>query len=112
MTSRNRKSLSLNEKRCNLKKVDENQHLKRVDLAKELGLPVSTLNTLIYKRKIIEESHHQSGSSASKKLRVQRGKLADVEKVLLRWFNQCRNVKILISGLLLMEALHKEFRRI
>ncbi|GBN53817.1 hypothetical protein AVEN_9747-1 [Araneus ventricosus] len=103
MTSRNRKSLSLKEKRCILKKVDENQHLKRVDLAKELGLPVSTLNTLIYKRKIIGESHHQSGSSASKRLRVQSGKLADVEKVLLRWFNQCRSVKIPISGLLLMK---------
>ncbi|GBL89946.1 Tigger transposable element-derived protein 6 [Araneus ventricosus] len=61
-----------------------------MDVAKELGLPISTLNTLIYKRKIIEESHHQSGSSASIKLRVQSGKLADFEKVLLRWFNQCR----------------------
>ncbi|GBM70533.1 Tigger transposable element-derived protein 4 [Araneus ventricosus] len=49
MTSRNRKSLSLEEKTYILKKVDENQHLKRVDLAKELGLPVSTFNTLIYK---------------------------------------------------------------
>ncbi|GBN81449.1 Tigger transposable element-derived protein 6 [Araneus ventricosus] len=88
---------------CILKKVGENQHLKRVDLAKELGLPVSTLNTLIYKRKIIEESHHQSGSSASKKLRVQSGKFADVEKGLLQWFNQCRSVKIPISGPLLME---------
>ncbi|GBO12743.1 Tigger transposable element-derived protein 6 [Araneus ventricosus] len=88
---------------CILKKVGENQHLQRVDLAKELGFPVSTLNTLIYKRKIIEESHHQSGSSASKKLRVQNGKFVDVEKVLLQWFNQCRSVKILISGPLLME---------
>ncbi|GBM01524.1 Tigger transposable element-derived protein 6 [Araneus ventricosus] len=50
MTSRNRKSLSLKEKMCILEKVEENKHLKRVDLAKELGLPVSTLNTLNYKR--------------------------------------------------------------
>ncbi|GBM48401.1 hypothetical protein AVEN_12003-1 [Araneus ventricosus] len=50
MTSRNRKSLSVKEKICVLKKVDRDQHLKRVDLAKELGLPVSILNTLIYKR--------------------------------------------------------------
>ncbi|GBN77833.1 hypothetical protein AVEN_18658-1 [Araneus ventricosus] len=101
MTSRSRKSLSLKEKVCILKKVYEKQHLKRVDLAKELRLPVSTLNTLIYKRKIIEESHHESGFSASKK--VQSGKFADVEKVLLQWFNQCRSVKIPISGPLLME---------
>ncbi|GBN52936.1 Tigger transposable element-derived protein 4 [Araneus ventricosus] len=38
-----------------------------------------------------------------KKLRVQSGKFADVEKVLLQWFNQCRSVKIPISGPLLME---------
>ncbi|GBL74098.1 Zinc finger protein 362 [Araneus ventricosus] len=50
MTPRYRKSLSLKEKMCILKKVVENQHLKRVDLAKELGLPDSTLKTLIYKR--------------------------------------------------------------
>ncbi|GBM44548.1 hypothetical protein AVEN_250532-1 [Araneus ventricosus] len=103
MTSRYRKSLSLKKKMCILKKVNENQHLKRVDLAKELGLPVSTLNTLIYKRQIIEESHHQSGSSARKKLRVHIRKFADVEKVFLQWFNQCRSVKIPISGPLLME---------
>ncbi|GBL94401.1 Tigger transposable element-derived protein 4 [Araneus ventricosus] len=30
-------------------------------------------------------------------------KFVDVEKVLLQWFNQCRSVKIPISGLLLME---------
>ncbi|GBL86301.1 hypothetical protein AVEN_132022-1 [Araneus ventricosus] len=76
---------------------------KRVDLTKELGSPVSTLNTLIYKHKIIEESHHQSRSSASKKLRVQSGKFAAVEKVLLQWFNQRCSVKIPISGPSLME---------
>ncbi|GBO40667.1 hypothetical protein AVEN_88016-1 [Araneus ventricosus] len=90
-------------KNVHLKKVDENQHLKGVDLAKELGLPVSALNTLIYKRKIIGESHHQSGSSAPKKLRVQSGKFAVVEKGLLQWFNQCRTVKIPIRGPLLKE---------
>ncbi|GBM91612.1 hypothetical protein AVEN_158583-1 [Araneus ventricosus] len=91
------------------KKGDENQHLQRVDLAKELGLPVSTLITLIYKHKIIEGSHHQDGSSASKKLRVQIRKLAVVEKMLLQWFNQCRRGKIPSSGLLLMEESARNF---
>ncbi|GBO42627.1 Tigger transposable element-derived protein 4 [Araneus ventricosus] len=49
MPSRNRNSLSLKEKMCILKRVDENEHLKRIRIAKELGLPVSTLNTLICK---------------------------------------------------------------
>ncbi|GBM45943.1 Retrovirus-related Pol polyprotein from transposon TNT 1-94 [Araneus ventricosus] len=63
------------ENMCILKKVDENQHLKRVDLAKELGLTVTTLNMLIDKHMIIEECHHQIGSMASKKLRFQSGKI-------------------------------------
>ncbi|GBM67426.1 hypothetical protein AVEN_219233-1 [Araneus ventricosus] len=103
MTSSNRKSLSWKKSMCSLKKVDENHRLKREDLAKELGLPVSTLNTLIYKRKIIDESHHQSRSSALKKLRVESGKFVDVEKVLLQRINQCRSVKIPISSPLLIE---------
>lgn len=36
----NRKSLSLGENMCIFKKVNENQHFKRVDLTKELGLSV------------------------------------------------------------------------
>ncbi|GBL81933.1 hypothetical protein AVEN_50521-1 [Araneus ventricosus] len=83
--------------------MDENQHFKRVDLVRQSGLPVSTLNTLIYKRKLIKESHHQSGSSASKKFRFQSGKFPDVEKVFLKWFNQCRSIKIPINGPLLTE---------
>lgn len=51
---------------CILKNADVIQHLKRANLMKELGLPVSALNTLIYKRKIIEENHNERGSSASK----------------------------------------------
>lgn len=79
--------------------MDEIQHLKRANLAKELGLPVSTLGMLIYKCKIIQENHRESGLSASKKLRVQSRKFFDVEKVV----NQYRSSRILISGPLLME---------
>ncbi|GBM29606.1 hypothetical protein AVEN_130084-1 [Araneus ventricosus] len=64
-------------------------------------LPFDTAREI--EHKIIEESHHQCGSSASEKLRVQSGKFADVEKVLLQWFKQYRSVEIPISGPLLME---------
>lgn len=44
--------------------MGEIQHLKRADLVKKLGSPVSPLNMLIYKRKVIEVNHHESGPNA------------------------------------------------
>lgn len=56
MASRKRRALSLEEKLTILRKVDENPTGKKVCVAKELGLTLSTLNSIITKRGKIEEN--------------------------------------------------------
>jgi CENP-B N-terminal DNA-binding domain/Tc5 transposase DNA-binding domain len=103
MSSRKRKALTLHDKLGFLKEVDSNPHMTKVDLAKKLCVPVSTLNTIIYKRKEIENNASACGSSSTKKLRVQAGKFSELEDVLVQFFNQCRAANKPISGPILIE---------
>lgn len=78
--SRNQKALTLKEKLDILSKVDENPRKKCVDLAPKLGLPVSTLKTIIGKREEIQKNFqvfgigvkHTRWSHGSKKYGQQR----------------------------------------
>lgn len=97
-TKRGRKALSLSDKLQIIKKVDENPQSKRGDLAKELNIPASTLCTIMSKRKFIEDSAASSGSSCSKKMRVQPGRHEDMETNLVDWFKQHRAAGMPISG--------------
>ncbi|KAH9359749.1 hypothetical protein HPB48_001678 [Haemaphysalis longicornis] len=56
MASRKRKALSLQEKLDIIRVVKENPTRKRVDIAKELGMTPSTLNSIVAKRGEIEEN--------------------------------------------------------
>lgn len=100
---RKRKALSLKDKIEILREVDKNNGLNRVQLAKQLNIPVSTLSTIVYNRKKIEENASACGSSVSKRLRVQAGKFSEVEDILLKFFIQCRAANIPVSGPMLIE---------
>ncbi|KAH7978870.1 hypothetical protein HPB49_007190 [Dermacentor silvarum] len=54
MASRKRKPLSIKDKLNILAAADRNPKRKRIDIANELGLPASTVNTVVSKRKEIE----------------------------------------------------------
>lgn len=101
--SRKRKALSLKDKIEILKEFDRSAGLTKVELAKKLDIPVSTLKTIVYDRKKIEDRAAACGSFASKKLRVQEGKFPEVEDILITFLTQCRASNIPVSGPLLME---------
>lgn len=103
MSERKKTSISIAEKMRILSVVNENRHRKRVDIAKELGIAPSTLNSIVAKAKQIEESASVLGVSASKRKRIQGGKHEDVEDCLLQWFRQHRAEGIPISGPMLCE---------
>lgn len=100
--SRKRKALSLKDKMEILKEFDRSTGTK-VELAKKLDIPVSTLKTIVYGRKKIEDSTAVCGSSSSKKLRIQEGKFPEVEEILITFLSQCRASNIPLNGPLLME---------
>lgn len=99
---RGRSALSLTDKLRIIKKVDDNPTAKKIDLAKELGIPKSTLFTIIAKRDEILDNASTSGSSCSKKKRVQQGRYEDMEECLLEWFKQNRAAGMPISGPILI----------
>ncbi|KAL1421042.1 hypothetical protein MTO96_023562 [Rhipicephalus appendiculatus] len=66
MASRKRKPLSIKEKLNILAVVDRNPKRKRIDIANELGLPASTVNTVVSKRKEIETNALVFGGATSK----------------------------------------------
>lgn len=96
-----RKALSIEEKIKILKDVDISSHLSRVQIAKNLNLPVTTLNGIIAKRDIILNSSVSGQSLKTKK--VKKGKYEDVEEKLMIWFKQSRSANIPISGTILKE---------
>lgn len=97
--SRKHKALTLKEKLDILSKVDENPRKKRVDLARELGLPVSTLNTIVGKQEVIQKI--QVFSAGVKQTRgAQHGKM---EQILLAWFKEVRAAGVNIDGTVVRE---------
>lgn len=98
--SRKRKALSLKEKLDVLAKVDENPQKKRVDLARELCLPVSTLNTIVGKREEIQKNIQVFGAGVKQTRGAQHGKM---EEVLLAWFREVRAAGVNVDGTVVRE---------
>jgi hypothetical protein len=48
---------TLEERLCIIEEVEKNPSEKRIDIAKQLGLPPSMLNMIIAKKKIREHAH-------------------------------------------------------
>lgn len=98
--SRKQKALTLKEKLDILSKVDENPRKKRVDLARELGLPVSTLNTIVGKQEEIQKKIQVFSAGVKQTRGAQHGKM---EQILLAWFKEVRAAGVNIDGTVVRE---------
>ncbi|KAG0445622.1 hypothetical protein HPB47_013420 [Ixodes persulcatus] len=98
--SRKRKALSFKEKLEILNRVDSEPKKKRSDLAKELGLPPSTLCTIVGQRDtILKNVRHFSGNVKQAKT-AQHVKLEDIP---LTWFKEVTAAGVNIDGKVLRE---------
>ncbi|KAL1437462.1 hypothetical protein MTO96_048850 [Rhipicephalus appendiculatus] len=100
MASRKRKALSLEEKLDVLHAVDKQPARKKVDIAKDLGLPPSTLNGIIAKRAEIEGNVALFGPKAKQ---ARGAKYGTLDETLLTWFRQARAAGINFDGSILRE---------
>ncbi|OUC40836.1 DDE superfamily endonuclease [Trichinella nativa] len=76
--------------------VDENPNMKRIDIARMMKIPSSTLNTILAKRTTLESACNDGNSSTRKRIRS--GNFAELEEVLLKWFKQVRTSNIPVDG--------------
>lgn len=95
-----RRTFSLAEKLDIIKHVDSNPGKTRAAIARDLEIPVTTLNLIVSSReKIINEC--STHSSTVKKIRV--GKNEEVNEKLLEWFRQVRSQNVPVNGTILRE---------
>jgi hypothetical protein len=73
-----------------IEEVEKNPSEKRIDVAKQLGLPPSTLNTIIAKKKEIREQADKYGTSAKKRKTGKVSTYSELENVLFAWYHQAR----------------------
>jgi len=93
-----RKPLSLSEKLHIIQKVDGFPSVPRTKICKELGIPVSTVNTIMLNRnKILKQLLTQQPG----RKRMKTGKYEKVEAVLTEWFRQKRALNLTINGRIL-----------
>ncbi|KAH6921440.1 hypothetical protein HPB50_000588 [Hyalomma asiaticum] len=85
MVSRKRKPLLIKEKANSLAVVDRTPKRKQIDIANKLGLPASTVNTVVSKRKETE-TNAMVFSGATKQARGARH--GELKEALLKWFKQ------------------------
>ncbi|XP_050538664.1 tigger transposable element-derived protein 4-like [Daktulosphaira vitifoliae] len=92
-----RKGLSISGKLNILKKYDEGliEKKKQKDIANELGIPPSTLKTLL---KNIHEIEQSSMLGGSKQQKLKHGKYEKLENLLLEWFQQACSLNYPING--------------
>ena len=100
MRGRKRKYITVSDKLNVLKLVKESGNKKRVDIAKELGIAPSTLNSLVAKATEIEESAHVFGVLTNERigLHIKGGKLERLENCVLQRFQQHRAEGIPTAG--------------
>ncbi|KAH6930953.1 hypothetical protein HPB50_021067 [Hyalomma asiaticum] len=100
MASRKWKALYLEEKLDVLNAVDKQPARKRVDIAKDLGLPPSTLNSIVSKRAQIEGNATLFGP---KPKQARGAKYGNLDETFLTWFKQARTAGINFDGSTLRE---------
>ncbi|KAG0419344.1 hypothetical protein HPB47_004179 [Ixodes persulcatus] len=83
-----------------ISKVEEDRKKQRVDLARELGLPVSTLNTIVGKQEEIRNKVLVFDASVKQTRGAQH---AQMEEILVAWFKEVRAAGVNINGKVLRE---------
>jgi hypothetical protein len=100
-TQKERKIFSLEEKLKILQDVEK--HMTHISLSKQLGISVSTLNTIVKDQKIIEENANQCRQMVTK----QKSRFEKLEDILKEWFENARLSNLPVSGGVLWEkAMH------
>ncbi|KAK8761240.1 hypothetical protein V5799_027494 [Amblyomma americanum] len=98
--SRKWKALSLKNKLDILKKVDEEPKKRCIDMAKELGLPISMLSTIVGQRDRIMQTVQHFGVNSKEAKTAHHVKL---EEVLLTWFKEVTAAGVNVDGKALRE---------
>lgn len=98
--SRKLKTLSLSDKIRLLNEVDKGNRKKK-DIAKEFGIPASTLSTIYKSRERLQEFAEVTMDSNRK--RMKRAKHPDVEEETLKWLSSIQHFNVPISGTLIRE---------
>ncbi|KRX19649.1 Tigger transposable element-derived protein 4 [Trichinella nelsoni] len=96
MERKERRQITTAQKLQIIQTVDENPNMKRIDIARMMKIPSSTLNTILAKRKTLESACNDGNSSTRK--RIQSGNFAELEEVLLKWFKQVRTSNVPVDG--------------
>lgn len=94
---------TLQEKLRIIEEVERNPTEKKVHIAKRLGLPVSSLNTIIEKKQEIREQVKKCGTSAKKRKTRKEAKYSCMEAALFSWYQQARASRIPVDGNILRE---------
>ncbi|XP_067124038.1 uncharacterized protein [Centruroides vittatus] len=101
-SKKKRKILTLTDKLEILAQVDANLGPK-ICLANRLGLPPSTLNTIIKKRKFIEENAAKCGPYAKKRKKMKSTPYEELENVLTEWLKEAKEHRLPMNSNLLKE---------
>jgi hypothetical protein len=83
--------------------VEKNPSEKRIDVAKRLGLPPSTLNSIIAKKRDIIEQAYKCGALAKKRKTGKESTYSELENVLFAWYQQARASGMPVDGTILRE---------
>lgn len=86
-SQRKLKCLTVVEKAQIIEAVKSGKNVKKNDIAEELGIPCSTLSTILKKEYQIKMLF----AAGSENRKIKRDcKYSDVEECLLKWFKECR----------------------
>jgi transposase len=83
--------------------VEKNPGEKRVDIAKRLGLPASTLNSILASKNEIREQIQKCGNSCKKRKNGRQSTFAELETILFTWYQQARASNIPVDRTILTE---------
>jgi hypothetical protein len=103
MALRKKRVRSLHERLKLIHEVKKNPGEKRVDIAKRLRLPASTLNSIFAKKNDICEQVQKCGNACKKRKNYKQSTFAELETVLFTLYQQARGSNIQIDGTILKE---------
>lgn len=102
--SRSSKAVRTLEERLKIiEEVEKCPGEKRVDIAKRLGLPPSTLNTIVGNKDELRQQANKFGSVSKKRKTARESKFKELEDVLFKWYQQMRASNVPLDGSLVKE---------
>jgi hypothetical protein len=91
MALRKKRVQTLHDRLKIIHEVEKYPGEKRVDIAKRLGLPASTLNSIFAKKNDIRKQIQKCGNACKKRKTGKESTFAELETVLFTWYQQARD---------------------